>query len=73
MISNYGAFLSFFHVTLGGHRGNTARIRARWRRPMAASEAMKSLYWEMSVALYQRTSATIEQDHDRDAFIPNFN
>jgi hypothetical protein len=40
---------------------------------MAASEAMKSLYWEMNVALYQRTSATIEQDHDRDAFIPNFN
>ena len=41
-------------------RGNTARILARWRRPVASREALDPLYRSMSTVSCRRISSSVE-------------
>ena len=55
-------FFVFFlwHLNPPSVRGDTARILARWRRPVASREALDPLYRSMSAVLCQRISSSIE-------------
>jgi hypothetical protein len=41
-------------------RGNTARIIARWQRPVASREALDPIYWSVSAVLSRRVSSAVE-------------
>jgi hypothetical protein len=55
-------------VDQGGRRGNTAQLLARWRHPVAPSEALDVLYWAMRPALYRRIRMSIEIASDLPSF-----
>jgi hypothetical protein len=55
-------------VDHGGHQGNTAQALARWRHPVASSEALYVLYWSMRPALYRCIAMAIEIAIDLPAF-----
>jgi len=42
----------FENVNNGGRRGDTAQALARWRHPVASSEALDVLHRAMRLALY---------------------
>jgi hypothetical protein len=44
----------------GVQRGNKVQALARWRHPVAQSEALDVLYWAMRPALYRRIRMAIE-------------
>ena len=45
---------------LGGHRGDTERVVARWRHSVASGQALVMLHWAMHSVLHRRTSMAIE-------------
>jgi hypothetical protein len=44
----------------GGRRGDTAQALARWRHPVASSEALDMFYWAMRPASYHYIAMAIE-------------
>jgi hypothetical protein len=55
-------------VNHGGRRGNTAQALARWRHPVASSEALDVLYRAMRPASYRCIVMAIEIAIDSSAF-----
>ncbi len=55
-------------VNHGGRRGDTAQALARWRHPVAPSEALDVLYRAMGPMLYCRIRMAIEIAIDLPAF-----
>jgi len=53
----------------GGHRGNTERVVAQWRRPVASGEALVMLHRVMRSVLHRRTTMAIEIACDGGAFV----
>jgi hypothetical protein len=53
----------------GGRQGNTAQALARWRHPVASSEALDMLHQAMRPALYRYIAMAIEIAIDSPAFI----
>jgi hypothetical protein len=47
-------------VDHGGRWGNTAQALARWRHPVASSEAQDVLHWAMRPTLYRCICMVIE-------------
>jgi hypothetical protein len=58
----------FKFVNHGGRRGDTMQTLNRWRHPVASSEALDVLYWEMRTALYRCIAIAIEIAIDLPAF-----
>ena len=52
----------------GGRRGNTAQALARWRHPVASSEALDVLHRAMHLASYRCIAMAIEIASDLPAF-----
>ena len=57
-----------FFVNHGGRRGNMAQPLARWRHPVAPSEALDVLYCEMRPTSYRRIRMAIEIASDSPVF-----
>ena len=53
----------------GGRRGNTERVVARWRRPVASGVALDMLHWAMPHVLFQRLTMAIEMARNGGAFV----
>jgi hypothetical protein len=54
----------------GGRRGNTERVVAQWRHPVASGEALVMLHWEMrSVCWHRCTAMAIEVARNGGAFV----
>ncbi len=51
----------------GGRQGNMAQALARWRHPVASSEAWDVLHWVMRPASYRRIRMAIEIARDSPA------
>ena len=49
----------------GGRQGDTERVVARWRRPVASSVALDMLHRAMRSVLHRRTAMVIEMAPDR--------
>jgi hypothetical protein len=58
-----------FIVALRGRRGDTEQVVARWRRPVASSEALVMLHWVMSSVLHRHTAMAIEIACNGGAFV----
>jgi len=58
----------FEFVDHGGRRDDTAQALARWRHPVASSEALDVLHREMRPALYRCIAMAIEIVVDLPAF-----
>jgi hypothetical protein len=56
-------------VDHGGRRGDTAQALARWRHPVASSEAPDVLHRAMCPALYRCITMAIEIFVDLPAFV----
>jgi hypothetical protein len=56
-------------VDHGGRRGDTAQALARWRHPVASSEALDVLHWAMCPASYRRVCMAIEIASDLPSFL----
>jgi hypothetical protein len=56
-------------VVHGGRRGNTAQAVARWRHPVASSEALDVLHRAMRLASYRCIAMAIEIVVDLPAFL----
>jgi len=63
----------FEFVDHGGHRGDTAQALNRWRHPVASSEALDVLHWEMRPASYHCIAMAIEIAIDSPAFFVTVN
>jgi hypothetical protein len=59
----------FETVDHGGRRGNTAQALARWRHPVASSEALDVFYHAMRPAWYRRVCMAIEIASDLPSFL----
>jgi hypothetical protein len=55
-------------VDHGGRRGDTAQALARWRHPVASSEALYVLHRAMRLAPYHCIAMAIEIASDSSAF-----
>jgi len=55
-------------VDHGGRRGNTSQALARWRHPVASSEALDVLYRAMRPESYRCIAMAIEITSDLPAF-----
>jgi len=55
-------------VDHGGRRGDAMQELARWRHPVASSEALDVLHWAMCPAWHRCTRMVIEIDVDLPAF-----
>ncbi len=55
-------------VDHGGCRGDAMRALARWRHPLASSEALDVLYWAMRPASHRRIRMVVEIVVDLPAF-----
>jgi hypothetical protein len=53
----------------GGRRGDTERVVARWRHPVASGEVLVMLFWEMRSVLHRRTAMAIEIARNGGAFV----
>ena len=53
----------------GGHRGDTERVVARWRRPVASGKALVMLHRAMRSVSHWRTAMTIEMARDGGTFV----
>jgi hypothetical protein len=58
----------FEFVDHGGHQGDTAQALARWRHPLALSEALDVLHQAMRPASYRCITMAIEIVVDLPAF-----
>jgi hypothetical protein len=58
----------FEFVDHGGRRGDTAQALARWRHPVASSEALDVLHWAMRPASYRCIAMATEIVVDLPAF-----
>ena len=47
----------------GVRRGDTGRILARWRRPVAPHEALDVLHWAMHAVSHRRIRMAIKTAH----------
>jgi hypothetical protein len=56
-------------VNHGGRRGNTAQALARWRHPVASSEALDVLHRVMRLASYRCIALAIKIARDLSAFV----
>jgi hypothetical protein len=56
-----------------GRRGNTAQALARWRHPVALSEALDVLYRAMRLTLFRCIAMVIEIASDSSAFFVAIN
>jgi hypothetical protein len=52
----------------GGHWGDTVQALARWRHPVASSEALDVLHWVMHLASCLCIAMAIEIARDSSAF-----
>ena len=62
---------SIFYAKIDDHgvcRGNTGRILARWRRPVASRVALDLPYWAMCLAPYHLSCMAIEMAREAGAF-----
>jgi len=59
----------FEFVDHGGRRGDTAQTLARWRHPVASSEALDVLHREMRLTSYRCIAMAIEIVVDLPAFL----
>jgi hypothetical protein len=64
---------AFFHRCFvcccpGGRQGNTERVVAQWRRPVASRIAMNMLHWEMPSVLLQRACMAIKMGRNGGTF-----
>ena len=53
----------------GGRRGDTERVVARWRRPVASGKALVMLHRAMRSVSHRRTAMTIEMARDGGTFV----
>ena len=53
----------------GGRRGDTERVVARWRRPVASGKALVMLHRAMRSVSQRRTAMAIELARDGGAFV----
>ena len=53
----------------GGRRGDTERVVARWRRPVASGVALDMMHWAMPHVSRQRFCMAIEMSSDGGAFV----
>jgi hypothetical protein len=53
----------------GGRRGDTERVVARWRRPVASGKALVMLHWMMRSVLHRRTAMAIKMARNGGAFV----
>ena len=53
----------------GGRQGDTERVVARWRRPVASSVALDMLHWAMPHVLLQHLTMAIEMARNGGAFV----
>ena len=53
----------------GSRRGNTERVVARWRRPVASGEALVMLHRAMHSVSHRRTAMAIEMACDGGTFV----
>jgi len=56
-------------VDHGGRRGNAMRALAQWRHPVASSEALDVLHWEIRPASYRRIRMAIKIASNLPAFL----
>jgi hypothetical protein len=73
MASKVGAFfiVVVLYVTpvAGGRRGNTQRILAQWRLPVAYTKALNLLHWSMHSTLPRRIRRAIKTASKGGAFV----
>ncbi len=71
MASFLGAFVDccLFACCPVGHWGNTERVVAQCRRPVASKVALDMLHWAMSSVLLRRTAVAIKTAGRRGAFV----
>jgi len=67
--SGYTLHRCFFCCRHGGHPGNTERVFAQWRRPVASGEALVMLHRAMRSVWHRRTAMAIELARDGGAFV----
>jgi hypothetical protein len=62
MASFLGVFVDcyLFACCPGGRWGNTERVVARWRHPVASGVALDMLHWAMRFVLHQQTAMAIK-------------
>ena len=53
----------------GGRQGDTERVVARWRRPVASGKALVMLHRAMRSVSHRRTAMTIEMARDGGTFV----
>jgi len=59
----------FINSRPGGRRGDTERVVARWRRPVASGKALVMLHRAMRSVSHRRTAMTIEMARDGGTFV----
>ncbi len=67
--SGYMLHCCFICCRPGGRRGNTERVVAEWRCPVASSEALVILHQVMRSVWHLHTAKAIEMAHDGGAFV----
>ena len=67
--SGYTFHRCFFCCRSGGRRGNTERVFAQRRRPVASGEALVMLHRAMRSVWHRRTAMAIEMARDGGAFV----
>jgi len=63
--SGYIIHRCFVSCCPGGRRGDTERVVARWRRPVASNVAMDMLYWAMPHVSLHRLTMAIKMARNR--------
>ena len=53
----------------GGRRGDTERVVAQWRRPVAFMKALVMLHWAMCSVLHRRTAMAIKMACNGGVFV----
>ena len=67
--SGYMLHRRFVCCCPGGLRGNTDRVVAQWRRPVASGEALVMLHWLMHSIWHRRTAMIIAMARDESVFV----
>ena len=58
--SRYILHLCIVSCRPGGRRGDTERVVAQWRHPVASGVALDMLHWAMRFVLHRRTAMAIK-------------
>ena len=67
--SGYIILCCFVCSRPGGRQGDTERVVARWRRPVASGVALDMLHRAMRSVSHRRTAMTIEMARDGGTFV----